>query len=71
MNNLLAGSAFLCMWLGFLLLMIGCIASFFLWAVRNGQFSGQDRARHLPLTSGIPPAAARLAERLSENGEVS
>jgi len=54
MNSPMEGTTFLCMWLGFLVLMIGCIGAFFLWAVRGGQFSRQDRARYLPLQSGIP-----------------
>jgi len=66
MNSLLEGETFFFMWLGFLLLMTGGIAAFFLWAIRNGQFSDQDRARYLPLESGIPtggqPDAAPLQE---------
>jgi cbb3-type cytochrome oxidase maturation protein len=30
------------------------VAAFFVWAVRSGQFSQQDRARSLALESGIP-----------------
>jgi cbb3-type cytochrome oxidase maturation protein len=30
------------------------VAAFFVWAVRSGQFSQQDRARGLALESGIP-----------------
>jgi len=56
MDSPMEGTTFLFMWLGFLVLMICVIAAFFLWAVRSGQFSDQDRARYLPLTSGIPPA---------------
>jgi len=55
MNTPLESSTFLYMWLGFLLLMLCCIAGFFLWAVRSNQFSRQDRARYLALTAGIPP----------------
>ena len=58
MTSPMAGTTFLCMWLGFLLLMVCCVAAFFLWAVRGGQFSRQDRARYLPLQSGIPPVGA-------------
>jgi cbb3-type cytochrome oxidase maturation protein len=53
MNSPTEGPAFLFIWIGFLLLMTGSIAAFFLWAIRAGQFSGQERARYLPLTSGI------------------
>ena len=56
MDNPMEGQAFLFMWIGFLLLMTGGIAAFFLWAIRAGQFSNQDRARYLPLESGIPPS---------------
>ncbi len=64
MNSPLEGAAFLFLWIGFLLLMTGSIAAFFLWAIRAGQFSDQDQARYLPLTSGIPgPSPAASAER--------
>lgn len=49
------GTAFLFMWLGFLVLMLLCIASFFVWAIHRNQFADQDRARYLPLMSAIPP----------------
>jgi cbb3-type cytochrome oxidase maturation protein len=42
------------LWVGFLLLMLAGIAGVFWWAVRNRQFSDQERARFLPLESGIP-----------------
>ena len=54
MANPLEGATFLCMWIGFLLLMIGSIAGIFVWAIRTRQFSDQDRARYLALQSGIP-----------------
>ena len=57
MNSPMEETTFLYMWLGFLLLMIGFVAAFFLWAVRGDQFSHQNRARYLPLQSGIPEAA--------------
>jgi cbb3-type cytochrome oxidase maturation protein len=55
MNSPMEGQTFLFIWIGFLLLMTGGIATFFLWGIRAGQFSDQDRARYLPLESGIPP----------------
>ena len=58
MNSPMQGTTFLFMWLGFLLLMIVCIAVFFLWGIRSGQFSRQDRARYLALHSGIPAVGA-------------
>jgi nitrogen fixation-related uncharacterized protein len=60
------GQTFLFMWIGFLLLMICSVAAFFLWAIRAGQFSGQDRARYLPLESGIPSSGKPDAEGLQE-----
>ena len=30
------------------------VGAFFVWAIRSRQFSDQDRARYLPLNSGIP-----------------
>lgn len=56
MTSPFEGATFLFMWIGFLLLMSCGIAAFFLWAVRTRQFADQDRARHLPLQSGIPVA---------------
>lgn len=75
MKSLLEGPTFLFMWIGFSLLMTGCIAAFFFWAVRAGQFSHQDRARYLPLDSFIPldeePVEESLGERLKERGSRS
>ena len=68
MNSPLEGQAFLFMWVGFLLLMSSGIAAFFLWAIRAGQFSRQDRARYLPLQSGIPGPDADPDERPGELG---
>ena len=56
MGNPFEGQTFMLMWIGFLALMTCCIALFFYWGIRTGQFSDQDRARYLPLNSGIPPA---------------
>lgn len=65
MPALLATEGFVFIWLGLLLLMSVGVSWVFLWAVRARQFSDQDRARYLPLQSGIPvsepspaPAAA-------------
>jgi len=68
MNSPMEGQTFLFMWVGFLLLMTGGIAGFFLWAIRAGQFSHQDRARYLPLESGIPPSGETGEERRQELG---
>ena len=68
MNSPMQGTTFLFMWLGFLALMIACVAAFFLWAIRKGQFSKQDRARYLPLQSGIPAAGGADEESGRECG---
>ena len=47
-------SALLAMWVTFALVALGGIAAVLVWAVRSRQFSGQERARHLALQSGIP-----------------
>jgi len=54
MITMLEDPIFVFMWLGFLMLMSVGTALFFMWAVRSQQFSQQDRARYLPLQSGIP-----------------
>jgi nitrogen fixation-related uncharacterized protein len=54
MMTMLEDPIFVFMWLGFLMLMSVGTALFFIWAVRSQQFSQQDRARYLPLQSGIP-----------------
>jgi len=47
-------TAFLLMWIGFTALVLIAISAVLVWAVRNRQFSDQDRARYLPLQSNIP-----------------
>jgi cbb3-type cytochrome oxidase maturation protein len=61
------GTAFVLMWIGFLVIMSSGIVLFFLWAVRAGQFADQERARHLALTSGIPLAEADPDVRHNES----
>ena len=41
-------------WIGFTLIAVSGIAVVIGWALKNGQFRDQDRARHLPLESYIP-----------------
>ncbi|WP_226377666.1 cbb3-type cytochrome oxidase assembly protein [Citrifermentans bremense] len=48
------GNAFLFLWIGFLLLMSTALGTLFLWAIRAGQFSNQERARYLALDAAIP-----------------
>lgn len=38
-------------WVLYALVATGLFCAFFLWAVKTGQFSDQDRARSLPLAS--------------------
>jgi len=68
MTSPMEGTTFLYMWLGFLLLMLCSVSAFFLWAIRKGQFSQQDRARYLALQSGIPAAAEPDAEDRLQGG---
>jgi cbb3-type cytochrome oxidase maturation protein len=63
-------SAFVFMWIGFTVLMICCIAGFFLWAVRADQFSDQDRARYLPLDDWLSEDD-RQPESADRNGHRS
>ncbi|GAW68207.1 hypothetical protein GPEL0_01f4442 [Geoanaerobacter pelophilus] len=42
------------MWIGFLLLMSTALGAVFVWAIRSGQFSNQQRARYLALEAAIP-----------------
>lgn len=55
-------SALLLVWIAFSGVALAGILAVLVWAVRAGQFGDQDRARYLPLESGIPdglPGAAR------------
>lgn len=49
-----AGMLLLAVWICYAVLALIGIIAVFVWAVRARQFSSQDRARHLPLRSGIP-----------------
>jgi nitrogen fixation-related uncharacterized protein len=48
----------LALWICFAFMALIGVTAVLVWAVRARQFSGQDRARHLPLRSNIPPADA-------------
>ena len=37
----------------------------FLWALKSGQFSDQERARYLPLRDELEPGGRRLSSRFS------
>jgi len=51
-----AGTALLIVWVTFAVIALAAIVAVLVWAVRSRQFSDQDRARRLPLDSGIPDA---------------
>ena len=55
MIALSAQNALLAVWICFTVMVLIGIIAVFVWAVRARQFSDQDRARHLPLRSNIPP----------------
>jgi cbb3-type cytochrome oxidase maturation protein len=40
-------------WLVLVALSLGVSLAAFIWGLRNGQFTDQDRARYLPLREGI------------------
>jgi cbb3-type cytochrome oxidase maturation protein len=48
------GVALIIVWVTFAVLMLAAIVAVLVWAVRSRQFADQDRARYLPLESGIP-----------------
>ena len=48
------GAPLLAVWVTFTTFSLLGIFVLLLWAVRARQFGDQDRARHLPLLSGIP-----------------
>jgi len=49
-----AGTALIIVWVTFAAIALAAIVAVLVWAVRSRQFSDQDRARRLPLQSGIP-----------------
>jgi len=49
-------NALLIMWLTFTACAVLGVCGILVWAVRSRQFSRQNRARYLPLLSGIPSA---------------
>jgi cbb3-type cytochrome oxidase maturation protein len=51
-----ANVALIIVWITFAVIMLAGIIALLVWAVRSGQFQDQDRARRLPLDSGIPGA---------------
>jgi hypothetical protein len=53
-----AQMSLLIVWVVFTSLALVALSAVLVWAVRTHQFTGQDRARYLPLQSGIPKADA-------------
>jgi len=54
-------------WLTLVALSVAVSLAAFLWALRNGQFMDQDRARYLPLRAGLNAwSFARPRKRLFE-----
>ena len=51
-----AGTALIIVWVTFAAIALAAIVAVLVWAIRSRQFSDQDRARRLPLDSGIPDA---------------
>ena len=49
------GQLLLVIWILFTAIGLAAMIAALVWAVRSRQFSDQERARHLPLESGIPP----------------
>ena len=70
MTAVTAQGVLLVVWICFTVMALVGVIAVFVWAVRARQFSDQDRARHLPLRSGIPPAGAGTDEETagSEQG---
>lgn len=61
--------ALLVLWVTFTVVAVLGIVAALVWAVRSGQFSGQDRARRLPLESGIPDEGSDAEEEPTPNIE--
>ncbi len=51
-------------WLSLIAVGIGISIMVFLWALKNGQFSDQARARYLPLAEEVPLQPAEISKRL-------
>lgn len=51
-------------WLSLIAVGIGISIMVFLWALKNGQFSDQARARYLPLGEELPLRPAEVCKRL-------
>jgi nitrogen fixation-related uncharacterized protein len=61
MIALSSAGTLLLVWVTFSALVLAGAVAVLVWAVRSGQFAEQDRARSLPLESGIPELRADAA----------
>jgi cbb3-type cytochrome oxidase maturation protein len=51
-------------WLSLVAVGIGISIMVFLWALKNGQFADQARARYLPLAEEVPLQPAKISQHL-------
>ena len=51
-------------WLSLIAAGIGTSIIVFLWALKNGQFADQGRARYLPLGEELPLGSVEVSKRL-------
>jgi len=51
-------------WLSLIAVGIGISIMVFYWALKNGQFADQTRARYLPLGEDVPLQPAEVSRRL-------
>jgi hypothetical protein len=62
MTGITPEQGWLIMWLTFTAAATLGVSGVLIWAVRSRQFTHQDRARFLPLMSGIPEEEAKLSK---------
>ena len=62
--------ALLIMWIAFAAAATLGVSGVLVWAVRSRQFLNQDRARYLPLTSGIPGESRGVSAKESHSAAV-
>ena len=64
-----SNDALLIMWITFTGVAALGVIGVLIWAVRSRQFSNQDHARYLPLSSGISKEAAEAGGKNAANGD--
>jgi nitrogen fixation-related uncharacterized protein len=64
-----SATALLVLFITFAAVALAGIVAVLVWAARTNQFSNQDAARYLPLKSGIPGPAARIAPEAEQRQE--